>query len=157
MEALYGELNEIMEADLSNYFATSEFLQYIYSVLVAKNHQKIRSGCLVHEFFFTDIFSDINHSYRAALLKKNYSWLLPFHMAVASHCYYEKMHRTLRTAGVSYLLKYFYYFSAAQLNNIESENEVLFRNFHAKRVIMEIAMMKISSRLNNNYFPLTLS
>ena len=146
-----------MEADLSNYFATSEFLQYIYSVLVAKNHQKIRSGCLVHEFFFTDIFSDINHSYRAALLKKNYSWLLPFHMAVASHCYYEKMHRTLRTAGVSYLLKYFYYFSAAQLNNIESENEVLFRNFHAKRVIMEIAMMKISSRLNNNYFPLTLS
>ena len=146
-----------MEADLSNYFTTSEFLQYIYSVLVAKNHQKIRSGCLVHEFFFTDIFSDINHSYRAALLKKNYSWLLPFHMAVASHCYYEKMHRTLRTAGVSYLLKYFYYFSAAQLNNIESENEVLFRNFHAKRVIMEIAMMKISSRLNNNYFPLTLS
>ena len=34
----------------------------------------------------------------------------------------------------------------------------LFRNFHAKRVIMEIAMMKIlnnciAGRLNNNYFP----
>ena len=50
------------------------------------------------------------------------------------------------------LLKYFYSFSAAQLNNIESENEVLFRNFHAKRMIMEIAMMKISSRLNSNYY-----
>ena len=65
------------------------FLQFTYSVLVAKNHQKIRSRCLVHEFFFTDIFSDINHGYRAALLKKNYLKLLPFYMAVASHCYYD--------------------------------------------------------------------
>ena len=37
-----------------------------------------------------------------------------------------------------------------------------FRNFHTKRVIMEIAMMKIlnncvSGRLNNNYFPLNES
>ena len=151
-----------MEAAIGNCFETGEFLWYIYSVLVAKNHQKIRSRCLVYEFFFTDIFSDINRGYRAALLKKNYLWLLPFHMAVASHCYYEKMHGTMQTAGVSYLLKYFYSFSAAQLNNIESENEVLFRNFHAKRVIMEIAMMKIlnnciSGRLNNNYFPLNES
>ena len=36
--------------------ATGEFLQYIYFVLVAKKHQKIRSRCLVHESFFTDIF-----------------------------------------------------------------------------------------------------
>ena len=141
-----------MEAAIGNYFETGEFLWYIYSALVAKNHQKIRSRCLVYEFFFTDIFSDINRGYRAALLKKNYLWLLPFHMAVASHRYYEKMHGTMQTAGVSYLLKYFYSFSAAQLNNIESENEVLFRNFHAKRMIMEIAMMKISSRLNSNYY-----
>ena len=34
-------------------------------------HQKTRSRCLVHEFSFTDIFSDINHGYRAAILKKN--------------------------------------------------------------------------------------
>ena len=141
-----------MEAAIGNCFETGEFLWYIYSVLVAKNHQKIRSRCLVYEFFFTDIFSDINRGYRAALLKKNYLWLLPFHMAVASHCYYEKMHGTMQTAGVSYLLKYFYSLSDAQLNNIESENEVLFRNFHAKRMIMEIAMMKISSRLNSNYY-----
>ena len=55
-EALYGELNEGVEAATSSYSATGKFLQYIYSVLVAKNHQKIRSRCLVHEFSFTDIF-----------------------------------------------------------------------------------------------------
>ena len=54
-EALYAELNERVEAATSSYSATGEFLQYIYSVLVAKNHQKIRSRCLV-EFSFTDIF-----------------------------------------------------------------------------------------------------
>ena len=46
---------------------------------VSKNHRNIQSGCLVHEFLFTDIFNDINHSYRAAILKKKILWLLPFH------------------------------------------------------------------------------
>ena len=55
-EPLYAELNERMEAATSSYSATCKFLQYIYSVLVAKNHQKIRSRCLVHEFSFKDIF-----------------------------------------------------------------------------------------------------
>ena len=55
-EALYEELNERVEAATSIYSASGKFLQYIYSVLVAKNHQKIQSRCLVHEFFFTDIF-----------------------------------------------------------------------------------------------------
>ena len=59
-EALHAELNERVKAATSSYSATSffaiEFLQYIYSVLVAKNHQKIQSRCLVHEFSFTDIF-----------------------------------------------------------------------------------------------------
>ena len=45
-------------------------------------------------------------------------------MAVASYCYYEKVRKTMRTAFVWYLLKYFYSFSAAGLNNIESEDEV---------------------------------
>ena len=44
-----------MEAATSSYYATGEFLQYIYSVLVDKNHQMIRSQCLAHEFSFTDI------------------------------------------------------------------------------------------------------
>ena len=48
MEALYAELNKTAEATTSGYFVTDDFLQYIYSVLVAKNHHKIRSKCLVH-------------------------------------------------------------------------------------------------------------
>ena len=55
-EALYAELDERVEAGTSSYSATGEFVQYIYSALVAKNHQKIRSRCLVHEFSFIDIF-----------------------------------------------------------------------------------------------------
>ena len=39
-------------------------------------------------------FNDINHIYRAALLKKDYLRLLPFYMAAASYCYYEKVRRT---------------------------------------------------------------
>ena len=46
---------EIVEAASSSYSATDEFFRYIYSVLVAKNHHKIRSKCVVDEFSFTDI------------------------------------------------------------------------------------------------------
>ena len=56
MGALYAELSKRAEAATSSYFATDDFLQCIYSVLVAKNHQKIRSKCLVHKFSITDIF-----------------------------------------------------------------------------------------------------
>ena len=48
-------------------------------------------------------FNDINHDYRAALLKKNSFWLLPFYMVVASYFYYEKVRRTSHTAIVSKL------------------------------------------------------
>ena len=47
-EALYAELNEKAEATTGSYSATDDFLQYSYSVLVAKNHQKIRSWCLAY-------------------------------------------------------------------------------------------------------------
>ena len=50
-------------------------------------------------------------------------------MAVVSYCYYEKVQRTMRPAIISYLLKYFYSFSAAELNNIESENDVFAQEF----------------------------
>ena len=128
-EALYAELNKRAEAATSSYSATGEFLQYIYSVLVAKNHQKIRSRCLVHELSFTDIFNDINHGYRAALLKKDSLWLLPFYKAVASYCCYEKVRRTMCTAMVSYVLKYFYSFLAAKLDNTENEDKAFARDF----------------------------
>ena len=45
-------------------------------------------------------------------------------MAVASYCYYEKVRMTMLTVIELYLLKYFYSFSAGELNNIESEDEV---------------------------------
>ena len=44
-QALYAEFNERVEAATKSYFATDDFLQYIYSVLVAKNHQKILLKC----------------------------------------------------------------------------------------------------------------
>ena len=50
-------------------------------------------------------------------------------MAVASYCYYEKVCRTMRTTNVSHLHKYFYSFSAAELNNIESEDKVFAQEF----------------------------
>ena len=70
-------------------------------------------------------FNDINYGYRAALLKKSSLWLLPFNMAMVSYCFYEKVRRTMRTAIVSY----FYSFSAAELNNIESEDKVFAQEF----------------------------
>ena len=56
MEALHSELNERAEAATCTYSAGVDFLQYIYSVLVTKNHLKISSRCFVHEFSFTNIF-----------------------------------------------------------------------------------------------------
>ena len=44
-ETLYAEPNERVGTATSSYSATGEFLQYIYSVPVAKNQQKIRSRC----------------------------------------------------------------------------------------------------------------
>ena len=53
-EALFAELNERVEATISSYSATGNFLQYFYSMLVDKNDQTIQSRCLAHEFFLTD-------------------------------------------------------------------------------------------------------
>ena len=54
--ALYAEIKGSAKVVGSSYSAATDFLQYIYSVFVAKCHQKIRSRCLVHEVSFTDIF-----------------------------------------------------------------------------------------------------
>ena len=50
-------------------------------------------------------FNNMNHDYRAAILKENSLWLLPFHMVVANYFCYKKVRRTMHTAIVSYLLK----------------------------------------------------
>ena len=69
---------------------------------MAKNHQKIRSRCFFDKIHFTDIFNDIYHDYRAAILTKVSLWLLPFYMAIAIYCYYVKVRRAMRTATVLY-------------------------------------------------------
>ena len=51
------------------------------------------------------ILNDINHVYRAAILKNKSLWLLPLYMAVATYFYYEKVHRKMCTAIVSKLLQ----------------------------------------------------
>ena len=57
-----------------NYFAAGDFLPG----LVAKNHQKFRSSCLVHEFSFTDIFNEINHGRKilCGCFRSLWLWLL---------------------------------------------------------------------------------
>ena len=53
---VYAEVKETVEAATSIDSATGELLRCVYSVLVIKDHQNIRSKCLVDEFSFTDIF-----------------------------------------------------------------------------------------------------
>ena len=104
-KALYEELNERAEAVTSSYSTSTNFLQYIYSVLVTKTHQKIRSICLVHEFSFIYIFlNNMNHGYRAAILKKHL-WLLSYYLTVVTYFYYEKVHKMMCTAIASYFLR----------------------------------------------------
>ena len=93
---MYAERNERAETAIGSYSVTGDSFLYIYSVPVTRNHRNIRSKCLVHEFSITDIFDHINHGYRAAVLKKNSLWLLPFYMVVATFFYYEKVSRTIR-------------------------------------------------------------
>ena len=85
----------------------------------------IRRSCQGAQFmnFSSQTFSNnINHGYKAALLKKSSLWLLSFYVDVSSYCYYENTPRTINTAIMSYLPKYFHFFSAAELNNIESQS-----------------------------------
>ena len=116
---MYAELNERAEPATGSYSVTGHSLRYIYSLLVTKNHRNIRPRCLVHEFFFTDI----NHGYRAAILKKYSLWLLPLYMFVATYFYYEKVRRTMRTTIVSNLLNLIWYIDI-QLNFGRSQWEV---------------------------------
>ena len=104
-EVLYVELKERAEAATSNHSAAVDFLQDIYSVIMAKNHQKLDQGVNSLIFIQRYSFNDTYHGYRAAVLKKSSLWLLPFYMAVATYCYYEKMRRTMRGAILTYLLK----------------------------------------------------
>ena len=101
-EVLYSELNERAEAATGSYSRTDHSLQYIYPVLVTKNHRDIQSRCLVHEFSIIYIFNDINHGYRAATLKKNFCgyfhfiwlWLLTSIMKRCAERFALQLHQT---------------------------------------------------------------
>ena len=118
--------------------------------IIRRSDQGVQLMNFPSQIFFNDI------GYKAALLKKNSQWLLSIYMDVASYCYYEKWRRT------NALLKYFYSFSAAELNNIESEDEVFVQEFSCEESDYgdsDVKMLNncISGRLNNNYFLLNES
>ena len=100
--------------------------------------------------FPSHIFSnDVNHRDKAALMRKNYLWLLPIDMDVASYCYYEKGCRAnARSLNISIL------FQLQRCIILRVRTKFFRRNFHVKRVVFEIAMMNIFGSFNNNYFPL---
>ena len=65
------------------------------------------------------LFNNVNHGYRAAILKKNSLWLLLLYMAVATYFYYEKVRRTMCTAIVSYIIKEVFLKNLSQMLSVE--------------------------------------
>ena len=59
-------------------------------------------GVLFMKFPSQILFNDINHDYRAAILKKNSLWLLPFYMAVS---YKENVNSSLHDTQMYILVK----------------------------------------------------
>ena len=142
-EALHPKLSKRPEAASSSYSAAVNFLQNIYLVLVAKNHYKVRSRCLVHEFSFKYIFNNIYHEYSAAILKKSSLWVLPPYMVVATYCYYKKESRMMHTAIVLYLIK-----KESQLNEVCLGHRVRRTEFIRWRTRAQLLMIyKISTYL----------
>ena len=113
---MYAELNERAEAATGSYSVTGDSLQSIYSFVQESSEHPSHFPSQI-------FFNHINHGYRAAILKKNSLWLLPFYMVVATYFYYEKVHRTMRTAIVSNLLNTFM---------IYNELKASLRNHHDK-------------------------
>ena len=103
--ALYAEFNEIAEAAIISYYPTGDFLICIILFLWPRIIRRSYQGVQFINFQSQVFLNDINHGCRAAIMKKNYLWLRPFYMSVASYCYYEKVRRTMCTVTVSYLLK----------------------------------------------------
>ena len=85
-------------------------------------------------------FSDINHCYRAASLKKKFLWLLPFRMVVATYFYHEKVRRTMRTAIVSNLLKSHYW----EILTYSKLRFSKFKKFVSRLVFGELQLTQIS-------------
>ena len=98
-EALYAELDKRAKAVISPVVILQQAIFYDLFILCLWLKIIRRSDQSVYFMNFSShiFFNDINHGYRAAVLQKNYLWLLPLYMAVATYFYYE-------TAIVLYLL-----------------------------------------------------
>ena len=74
-EALYKKLNERAEAATSSYSATGHvyniFILCLWLTIIRTSDQ----GVYFMNFFSEIFFNDINHGYRAAILKENSLWL----------------------------------------------------------------------------------
>ena len=77
------------------------FIRCLWLRIIRRSEQRVQFMNFPSQIFL----NDINHGYRAAILKKSYFWLLPSYMVVATNCFYEKVRRAMRTTIVSYLLK----------------------------------------------------
>ena len=89
------------------------------------------------------LFNDVNHGYRAAMLKKRFLWVLPPYMAVATYCYNKKACRTMHTAIVFYFLK-----KESQLNEVCLGHKVRCTVFIRRRTRVQLLMInKISTYL----------
>ena len=77
------------------------FIRCLWLRIIRRSDQGVQFMNFPAQMFF----NDINHGYRAAILKNRSSlWLLLSYMAVATNCYYENVRRMMRTAIVSYSL-----------------------------------------------------
>ena len=93
MEALHAELTERAEAATKSYSAAVSLEDPI----------KVFSSWIFFQRYFLTILIVV--IYKATILKKSFLWLLLSYMAVATYCYYEKLHRMMLTGIVLYLLK----------------------------------------------------
>ena len=89
------------------------------------------------------LFNDINHGYRAAILKKTSLWSLPFFMAVATYYCYKRVRRTMRTVIVSYFLKTLQLMLLVFLESFDLNNYIGFGLSPA--LLLIILIIKISN------------
>ena len=74
----------------ANFYST--FILCLWQRIIRRSDQGVKfMNSSSHAFF-----NEIKNGYRAALLKKNPLWLLPFYIAVASYCYYERYVERMR-------------------------------------------------------------
>ena len=106
----------LQKANFCNMFTLCLWLR-----IIRRSNQGVQFMNFPSQIFF----NKVNHGYKAALLKKNSFCLLSFYTEVTSYCFYEKVHRVMCAA----IVLYFYSFSALELNNTESEDEVFAQEF----------------------------